>query len=604
MFTKNHRFESEVHLGLLAIVFLLLFVNFFSNAIIYKARTFSREETLARLRSAAVAASRVAQANFPQDMPTEQVEVLKRQFKLKSITTVPSRPSDDSPEARRRWFASIAHVLPADHLAELADKLLKSQFSEAHKGTGDEYFLVYPIPAGAGRHLIVVSMDGSSVMILRIGLATLLLLSVAYLLVSRFIFSPFRKIRESARKAGRTVDSGSGDVMTVVADYQKIIDELRENESKLLKLNEEINRRAGSLERFNEYLLTSISSGIITLGRDGKVLSINRAASSILDIEPGDAEEVTYRNLFPAESEPSRRVEEAISAGRTSGYEELVSETADGGRMTLGLAISTVRDDEGDRVGYSILLNDLTEIDRLREELETKHRLAAMGEMAGGLAHQLRNSLGAMMGYGRLALKKSSGIGSPVESIESLLTEAGQAEALIQQFLDFTRPFAFSPVPTLLGELLDEIVESFAVRPEYRNIRFEVVKAHEARIDVDPLLLKQAIANLVTNAADAYPDRTGVVWVTLDKAEAGCRIMVRDEGCGISAADRERIFTPFFSLKPSGTGLGLPLAGKIVNLHGGRISVESRERQGTTFTVILPVDRARHKSRQAEAVVS
>ncbi len=596
MLTKKYKFESEVHLGILGIIFLLLFVNFFSNAIIYKARTMSREETLSRLRSSAVAVSRVVQANFPQELSTDEIQSLQRQFKLSSITMVPSRPSDDSPESRRKWFASIVHSLPAGHVSDFAEKLLNSDYSQATKGNGNEYFFVYPIPAGAGRNLIIVSMDnptlayldGSSVAILRIGLATLLILSLAYLLVSRYIFSPFRKIKEKARQAGRAVDDGNSDVMSVVAEYQNVIDELKANEAKLLRLNEQINRHAGSLERFNEYLLTSITSGIITLDSEGYVRSMNQAAGDVLGRDRLDAEGLRYTELFPPDSQPAACLENAVIHREMSAYHELLFEQADGSKSTLGMAVSAIRDYDDNEVGISVLINDLTELNRLRDELEAKHRLAAMGEMAGGLAHQLRNSLGAIAGYGRLARRKLDGAGLPVGSVDSLLDETDQAAALIRQFLDFTRPFSLSPADVAVDELLDEIVESFNVRQGHERIRIEVERVDKAQLEIDPLLFKQAVANLIDNAMSAYVEQHGTVWISAASGDDGYRITVRDTGCGIPEADRERIFTPFFSSKPSGTGLGLPLASKIIDLHGGRIVLDSREGEGTSFAIILP----------------
>ena len=601
MLTKKYKFESEVHLGILGIIFLLLFVNFFSNTIIYKARTMSREETLSRLRSSAVAVSRVVQANFPQGLSSDEIQTLQRQFKLSSITMVPSRPADDSPESRRRWFASIVHSLPAGHVSDFAEKLLNSDYSQATKGNGNEYFFVYPIPAGAGRNLIIVSMDnptlayldGSSVAILRIGLATLLILSLAYLLVSRYIFSPFRKIKEKARQAGRAVDEGSSDVMSVVAEYQNVIDELKANETKLLRLNEEINRHAGSLERFNEYLLTSIASGIITLDTEGNVRSMNRAAEDILGRDGGCVEDVRYTDLFPPDSEPAVCLESAVVQREMSAYRELTVEQTDGTRTMLGMAVSAIRDHDDNEVGISVLINDLTELNRLREEVEAKHRLAAMGEMAGGLAHQLRNSLGAIAGYGRLARRKLDGAGLPAGSIDSLLDETDQAAALIRQFLDFTRPFSLSPTIVAVDELLAEIVESFNVRQGHERVEIEVEQVERAQLEIDPLLLKQAVANLIDNAISAYAQGQGTVRLLAVMGDDGYRITVSDTGCGIPEVDRDKIFTPFFSSKPSGTGLGLPLTGKIVDLHGGRITLNSHEGEGTSFTIILPMSLVR-----------
>ncbi len=611
MFKKNYKFESEVHLGLLAIIFLLLFINFFSNVILYRVRSMSREETLSRLRNSAVAISRTVQASYPQELTDSQREELRKEYNLTGIGLVPSRPPDQSAESRRKWFSSIATALPPGQLPELAEKLLKSEYGKVTRGSGDEYFYVYSIPGGAGKNLVIVSseeptlafLDGSAVMVLSVGLAGLFILSISYLLLSRFIFSPFKRIREYAQQAGRTVAGAESDVDSVVAEYEAVINDLKENERELRRLNQAIADRADSLERFNEYLLTSMNSGVITLDREGKVVTVNAAAGHMLGVIPATSKGLDPRRLIRGQGDLRTYLDDILNEQEASGYRECTLTRDDGNEVILGVTVSAIRNENREQVGVSILLNDLTELNRLREELETRHRLAAMGEMAGGLAHQLRNSLAAIMGYGKLAGRKLSDADRSVTTvIDSLMQETTEAETLIRQFLDFTRPLAFQPTPVQLGSFVTELVQSFAVRSTYSLVRFDTVVPSGIEVEIDPLLFKQALANILENAVNAYQSGQGKVIVRGSVDSDRVRLTVQDFGCGIPTEDREKIFMPFFSRRPSGTGLGLSLAGKIVDLHHGSIHIDSKVGEGTTFTISIPLSRTAATEKAAATV--
>jgi PAS domain S-box-containing protein len=375
------KFESEVHIGLLAIIFLLLFLNFVSNVVIYRARAISRDGILSHLNASAVAISRTVQARYPESLTNNETEALKAAYRLTSLNLVPWRPADNSIEGRRQWFASIVQNLPPGQVPQLADKLIRSEYKKITRGDDSEYFYVYPIPAGAGQNLLITSvndpalafLDGSGGAILIVGLAAMLVVAVVYLLLYRFIFSPFRKIKEQARKAGRTVDEQEGEVDGVVSEYLRIIEELRDNEEKLLKLNKEIATRADSLEHFNEYLLSSIDSGMITVDSDGKVLSINRAAAGMISVDPKAYEAATCDSLFQSSPAMQACIDEAVLHDRVGEYREVEYTEAGGRVLTFGMTVSAIRAQSGQRIGFSILLNDLTELHHLKTELETKH---------------------------------------------------------------------------------------------------------------------------------------------------------------------------------------------------------------------------------------
>ncbi len=587
----RYRFESEVHVGLLLIIFILLFLTFISNMVIHKARVRLHDKWYANFNSATLAVNRAVAHYSPSPVPDSVRAELSSQYHLSGLLFVSSRPSDDSPTAKRRWIAAVVASLPQEQVPELADKLLSSEFGEITRGARDQYFMVSSAPERAGYPMVVVSMDlpemafldDSSRLILIISLVSLVILGGMYLFLSRFIFAPFRRLREQAQRAGRAIDGAPHEADAVVADYQRAIDELHRNHEELLRLNAVISAKADTLQQFNEYVLKSTDSGVLTLDMSGVLLAINDTAAGMLGLVVTDTIGTGYQQLLVKTHSLKRVLDQVFESGVIPPYAE---EQWPNGQV--GVTMSFVCDHENRRVGLWILLFDLTEVTTLRTELENKNRLVALGEMAGGLAHQLRNSMGAISGYGTLVRKRLESTTQPTEQIESLLEETHQAELLIRRFLSFARPFDFSPTPVEIDSLVADIVESFRVRDDFDAITCTTHCDSHAQALVDALLFKQALGNLIENAALAYPDRKGNIDIETRCERSDVTIVVVDHGCGIPGNKLEHVFTPFYSSRPSGTGLGLPLAARIIDLHQGHLTLDSRPGQGTTATITLP----------------
>lgn len=598
MSTTRYKFESEVHLGLLMIVFLLIFVSFVSNYVLYRARTSLQEQTAGRLQTAAVAITRGVQQSYPLELTDSQKQTYLSKYGLSGLQLVTSKPPDETIESRRKWFSQIVKELPPAQLPTLVPTLLGTEFRRLTRGKASEYFYVQPLPSGSGQHLLILSvnvpdmafLDDSGKTVFWTGGGALVVVGILYLILSRFIFRPFRKIREQAELAGRPLAQEKNEADLVVEEYRRIIAELRDKESQLVRLNAEIQSRAESLEMFNRYLLSSIDSGIITLDNEGNVKSINDAAGEILKVIPVAAIGESAQKLFGEMREIPVLLGHALKSGKGLPYQEIRHN--DGSTIrTIGVHISFVRDTQQLPVGISILLNDLSELNELRSQVEKKNRLEALGEMSGGLAHQLRNSMGAINGYATLAKRRIvKGESIPAsDAVEQLLQESKEAENLIAKFLSFARPFDYNPRPTDLSQLLADVVSGFRNREDCRHIRFQLEPGAGTMISADALLLKQSLTNLIENAVLAYEGHAGAVTVSVTSVAGRVIISVTDAASGIPPDRLEAIFTPFYSSRPSGTGLGLPLAARIVDLHGGRITVSSVVGRGTTFQLDLPV---------------
>ncbi len=595
---SKSKFEPAVHLGLLVIIFVLLFMNFRSNLTIYHAGVQKRRTVTVDLNHAALSIGRTVLKEGLASLRNEQEQTFKSAHGLSQVVLLMSTQSSEADITLDQVLRGESDI----SLAQLQDSgsviLGPSQDRTLIRGSGDEYFYVHRLSQTSGGRLLILSqqvpelayLEDSSKTLIVVNVVVVLLIIVVYLVLFRLILSPFRKLRRQAIDAGRDVTDHQDDVEAMVEEYQNIIDELKEKESQLLILNEAIQAKADRLELFNQYLLRSMSSAVITVDGDGTIMSVNKATSRIIGIDPDTYVGRKYHQLPEFCAHLFEGVKPMLDSEENESYREHDIEMPDGRVLCLGVTLSSIDDYASSRVGVSILLNDLTEIKSLRGEIEAKNRLVALGEMAGGLAHQLRNSIGAMAGYSHLLKKRLLKHDLEIDSVNALEEEAKEAETLVDRFLHFARPFDFTAEKTDVIELIADVVETFRVRPENAHIEFTVRSSavEHQWADVDRLLLKQALVNLIENSINAYEGLPGAVDVVCSVESGFLTITVTDQGCGISAEDLDKIFTPFFSSRPSGTGLGLPLTRKIIDLHQGRLMVDSKPKCGTAFTVILP----------------
>jgi len=599
MANRKHRsrYEAEVHLGFLAIASLLVFLNFVSNYVLYKALSSQWEETLARLRRTAVIASREIQLSYPQIPDSAAVKSFGDRAGLSDITLLPVKPGDGNFESKRDWFRAVARLYPPAQNPALVGKLYRADIGELTRGDGSEFYYLYPIPGEAGSGLLVLTVDCPDLAYLEDSQKTLVfvlagalvVLVAVYVLLSRFMFRPFRRIREQVERAGRELPGDGDETEAVVEEYERAIRQLTATQTELLRLNEEIRNRADTLELINRSLTETNRLGIVTLDLNGRVVAVNDTALRLLEIETGLHSGRQYGELLSGRDPLIEGIKRAISDDQVRGYQEYSGMGLSRSDAVLGVTITDIRERERGITGLLLMISDQSEIGRLRRELEHRQRLAALGEMAGGLAHQIRNSLGSISGYATLVRKRLKQNELPTESVDTLLDETRVANELIARFLTFARPFDYAPRAISLNALVSECLDSFRVRPDLQRMDLVERLENEVALPADPVLLKQALANLIDNAVNAYGGSGGTIEVSIGIERDKARLTVRDFGCGIADDNRDKIFTPFYSSRPSGTGLGLPLVAKIVALHSGTIEVESEPGVGTCFDIRLPL---------------
>lgn len=608
MNTHKKKFASEVQLGLLLIILTLVVMSFATNFIIFKARGFLNDQVYIRLNRAANAITREL-----NDAPAEKLrnrykrDVAKR-FKLTSVILIPTQPTDDTDESRRKWFARIISSLPAGQVPEVASKLLKTGYDKVTRGDDNEYFLIHPVPSPTNKQLLIISVnepimayiDDASRNTMYISLIAVLMVTGVYVWLLRFIMSPFKRMKKQALAAGRSkVSDENADIDEVVEDYRQMIDELTEKEKELLRLNKSIQSKADSLERFNEHILESTGSAVFTIDSAGKILSANLSAINLLEIPGDNILGRQYDTILGQRGDLSKIIAETMNSEKGRAYREITFNTRSEQRLHFGVTISPICDEKDDQIGFSILINDLTEIQNLKTALETSTRLSALGEMAGGLAHQLRNSIGAIAGYNRLTEKSIKKANLDTSSVAAMRQELNEAEMLIKRFLTFARPLSIHYEPVNLSALVEDVVRAVKARGFDGEITVSLNTPDNDECELDPLLIKQALGNILDNAIEAALGTKAQIEVAVEKLSHGWRLAIRDHGCGIPEENLKMIFTPFFSSRPSGNGLGLPLAAKIIDLHSGELLVDSVEGEGTEFVIQLPSNRpslAREKS--------
>lgn len=348
----------------------------------------------------------------------------------------------------------------------------------------------------------------------------------------------------------------------LVQSFRSTIERMQAHEAELQRLHDLQKSRADDLERVSGALTRSLTSGLIALDPEGRVVEVNQVAREILGVS-GDTIGQSIANAF-GESDFTRLLEQAFTERRALSR----IETAVGPQI-VGVTTVPLVNDDGALLGMLALFTDLTRIHDLESRVREMQALADLGEMSAGIAHEFRNSLSTILGFMTMSRRAASSEES-ARAIENARTEATQLNQAVEGLLAFARPMRLDTQPVDLLALMREIVE-----------RFDDVEltGEPSEISGDPNLLRRAMENLVRNAVESVKQKgSGSVHVHV----ANKRVTIEDSGIGLDPADVPRLLLPFQSDKPAGYGLGLPLARKIILLHDGTFSLTGRPGEGAT----------------------
>jgi len=370
-----------------------------------------------------------------------------------------------------------------------------------------------------------------------------------------------------------------------LADRQRSGEELREATKSL-----------ASLRALHERIIESIRSGLITTDLDGTIFTFNAAATEITGYSANDVKGSSLFELVPGILGNLEKASQ--EADEMQSRHEADLNTPDGFVVRIGYSVARLYSEDNESSGYIVTFQDLTEIRSMEESIRRKDRLAAVGRVGAGLAHEIRNPLGAMRGA--IQVLESS---MPPNSIQTdlmgiILRESDRLNSIITNFLSYAKPKVGNYTEIDLREAIKDTVTLLRHSPDLKDSHniVEQLPSQPLFVSADQTQIQQVFWNLTRNAIQAMPDG-GELSVTLEQAPNDkAKIVFADTGTGMSPEQVEQLFEPFATSTTGGTGLGLSIVYQIIRDHNGTINVRSSEGEGTTITIELRREQSKSAS--------
>jgi PAS domain S-box-containing protein len=364
----------------------------------------------------------------------------------------------------------------------------------------------------------------------------------------------------------------------VVDTFHELVSQLKEKEKELEILGKKAEDRAIAIEGYNENILQSVPSGVISFDQEMRITKVNLAAEKILEVR---AENIIGEYHTDVLNKP---IIDFLNDRKVIERGEIAYITPSGKRIWLGLTLSPLKDREGLIIGQILVFTDLTHLKAVESQIKLRDKLSSLGEISAGIAHELRNPMGVIAGYTKLMSKKADNSLKP--TVDAISKEIVVMDRIISDFLSFAKPAELNIAKSNLKAIIENCVTSVMGKRTDLSLNIDI-NALPA-LKGDEVFLRQAFINLIQNAVDAMPQGGNLKIKALPSTGDFMDILISDTGHGISEDIKDKIFLPFFTTKEQGTGLGLAIVHKIVISHGGSISVDSSEK-GTTFNIRLPL---------------
>jgi len=350
-----------------------------------------------------------------------------------------------------------------------------------------------------------------------------------------------------------------------------------------------------SVKAYNENILQSMHHGVLTLDGKGYITSVNNAASSFLGLlDPGVGK--SMEKVLGSHKVLLRLLREGVEKGSVYKNREVTVSTSESGPATLGVTTNPLTGSTGDRLGVLVILEDMTEKKRLERAVRRSQRLAALGELAAGVAHEVRNPLGGIRLASQLLEQEIGNDAPKLEYTSVIIHEVDRLNRLVENLLEFAQPTGVNLEDTELSSLLDRALHLVEDQIHSKSIETQLeVEPGLPPVPMDPEKILQVLINLLLNAVEASPDGETIrIMAGIDtgySAEGRRHVVieVQDRGSGIAPDVQDHVFTPFFTTKEKGSGLGLAISHRIVEEHGGSLDFVSPPGAGATFFVALPL---------------
>jgi len=406
---------------------------------------------------------------------------------------------------------------------------------------------------------------------------TIFLYSIAFVITTLAFLYFLRRFTKFYSEKKRLEQEDVSKVGFVVNTFHELISKLKDKERELEVLRQDAENRAITIEGYNENILQSVPTGVMSFNEEMRIMKINLAAEKMLEVK-GDM--IVGKHHIDALNKPLTYL---LNDRKVVERGEISYITPSGKKIWLGLTLSPLKDKESRIIGQILIFTDITRLKAFESQTELRARLSSLGEISAGIAHELRNPMGVIAGYTKLLLKKADDSLKP--TVNAISKEIAVMDRIISDFLSFAKPAELNISDVDIKTIIKNCAA--VITNERDNINLTLDIEGLPVIKGDEVFLRQAFTNLIQNAAEAMPQ--GGELAIKASIKDFLEISISDTGHGISENILDKIFIPFFTTKDRGTGLGLAIVHKIVVSHGGSISVDSSD-NGTTFRIRFPLD--------------
>jgi two-component system sensor histidine kinase HydH len=361
----------------------------------------------------------------------------------------------------------------------------------------------------------------------------------------------------------------------------------------IFKLQENyiVKKTLNEMKVYTSKLLETMDNAVISVDNKGNIKTFNRKSEEIFDkkreeVLNKDCQEVLNLNIL------GESIFKKCLLEKKNISQEIILEEKGLKKKILDLNTSFLADESGEITGVVAVIRNVTEIKDLNEEVARHKRLAALGKLSAGIAHEVRNPLSSIRGLAQFVYNSFSKTDERKEDLNAIIQEVDRLNKLVVQVLDFAKLQKPNLTRFSVNDLIRKIAELFKLETKDKQIKFSLELSQDiSKIQADEDQVKQILMNVIINAIQAIP-KEGEIKIktekTLLKGESAIKLIIEDRGIGIPEKDFTQIFDPFFSTKDKGSGLGLSIVYKLIEAHQGKIKVESKEGEGTKFIIFLP----------------
>ena len=364
---------------------------------------------------------------------------------------------------------------------------------------------------------------------------------------------------------------------------------------------------AGNLDVFFRHMVGNMRNGVLAIDRGGGLVLLNDESRRLFHLKPGPVEGRLYADVLHEHPDIVRVLGGAFELKALPNRAELRLKSTD---TVIGYTLSLVRNDDGETVGAALFFKDLTHVEQTEERERLRDRLAAVGEMAAVMAHEIKNPLAGIEVLAGLLRRKVPDNADAQALVKDIISEAKMANAIVQEVLAFVRPVRLQVDRTSLQDAINAAVVMADSKATRGSIQIDAMLPRDLPpLGADQHQLTQVFCNLLINAYEALEGRgridiaarvaqtaaDGALLPDGHQAVETVVVDVSDDGPGMPSQIAEKIFNPFFTTKAQGSGLGLAIVRKIVDAHEGRIDMTTQDGRGTRFRVTLPVEPHKQK---------